>query len=236
MAIETLTQEIYKNLKNLIVSSQLLAGTPLLEQELAQKLNVSRTPIREALRILESEGLVEIEARHSARVARISIEDVRAAYEVREWLETRVAAKAASQIDNATQEKLKAAAKRMPSEPNTHEEAVEAESADIEFHDLIIEAASNPIAKRVINECRSVTNRAAYFVPPGRYSQSKKEHLAILQALADHDPDEADRLMREHIRAAANRRFGLDSPIGIGRDIAFKNLDSLELSREQIAK
>jgi len=193
------------------VTSQLLPGTPLPEAQLSEQLNVSRTPIREALRILESEGLVEIKARRGAHVAQISLEDVRAAYEVREWVESGMAAKAAQVMDAEALAKLEAAIEKLSVEPDTHEAVIYAAKADTEFHDLIIEAASNQLAKELIDQARATTARAAYFIPPERYSESREEHKAILRALRERNSEEARELMCNHVRAAANRRFGLNS-------------------------
>jgi len=213
---ETLAQDVYRQLKHSIVTFQLLPGTPLPEAELSEQLNVSRTPIREALRILESEGLVEIEARRGARVAQISLEDVRDAYEVRGWLESAAAAKAAQVMDAEALAKLEAAIEKLSVEPVTHEGAACAAAADVEFHDLIIKAASNKLAKELIDQARAITARAAYFVPPGRYSESREEHKAILRALRERNSEEARELMCNHVKAAANRRFGLNSHQKIG--------------------
>ena len=213
---ETLAQDVYRQLKHSIVTFQLLPGTPLPEAELSEQLNVSRTPVREALRILESEGLVEIEARRGARVAQISLEDVRDAYEVRGWVESAAAAKAAQVMDAEALAKLEAAIEKLSVEPATHEGAACAAAADVEFHNLIIEAASNKLAKELIDQARAITARAAYFVPPGRYSESREEHKAILRALRERNSEEARELMCNHVRAAANRRFGLNSHQKIG--------------------
>lgn len=203
----TLAQDVYRRIKHLIVTCQLLPGTPLQEQELSESMEVSRTPIREALRTLASEGLVEIRAHRGARVAHISRQDLLDAYEAREWLEPVAAAKAAQRIDAATLEKIEAVIEKMLDEPSTHEEAVQALQADLEFHKLIMNAAGNRFVLSFVNEMRAINQRAAYFVPPGRYHQSKEEHRAILDAMRAHNTELTERLMREHIKAAASRMF-----------------------------
>ena len=204
----TLTEEVYRQLKTMIVTSELLPGTTLQEVALSERMKVSRTPVREALRLLESEGLVEFQSYRGARVSQISRQDVMDAYEARLWVEPSAAAKAALHADDETLARLAAVVDRMPAEPGTHEEAAVVVQADVEFHDLIIEAAGNRLIRQLIEECRSITRRAAYFVPPGRYSQSRREHHAILEALVARDPDKAADLMHTHIINARNRMFG----------------------------
>lgn len=208
MADLTLSEEVYRHLKKLIVTSELLPGTPLQEVELSIQLDVSRTPVREALRTLESEGLVEIQPRRGARVAQISRQDVLDAYEARVWVEPRTAAKAAKNINEEILSELEAVVGKMPVDPTTHEEASQVLRADYEFHSLIAKAASNRFIATVVNEAHTVTQRAAYFVPPERYFRSREEHRAILNAIVKGDSELAAELMRTHLRNARNRMFG----------------------------
>jgi DNA-binding GntR family transcriptional regulator len=204
----TLAEEVYRKLKELIVTSEFLPGTPLQEIALSERLQVSRTPVREALRILESEGLVEIQPHRGARVAQVSRQDVMDAYEIREWIEPAAAAKAAQLINEATLAELQVACERMPVDPRTHEQAGIALQADREFHNLIVQVADNHLAQALLKETQAITRRAAYFVPPGRYTKSKEEHKAILQALRNHDAEAAAEHMRTHIINARNRMIG----------------------------
>lgn len=207
MSRPTLTEKAYKQLKEMIVSSQLLPGTPLQEVELSNLLDISRTPIREVLRTLNSEGLVEILPHRGARVALISFEDIMNAYEARGWVEPEIVAKAALNIDDATISMLVEAASKMPSNPSSYEESIIAKTADHEFHDILITTAGNRFGKTLILTTRSITKRVASFVPPGRYAQSKLEHMAIIEALRNRDPEEARRLSKDHILEAANRIY-----------------------------
>lgn len=216
----TLSQDVYRLIKQQIVTCQLLPGMPLQEQELSESLEVSRTPVREALRLLAKEGLVELRAHRGARVAQLSRQDLMDAYEVRGWVEPLAAAKVAATVDGATLERLEATVNRIPEDPVTHEEANLALQADLEFHRLIVEATGNRLLIQILEDARAITERAAFFVPPGRYHQSKEEHRAVLEAFRKRDSQAAERAMRAHIEAASSRmlllsnhRFPLGSPI-----------------------
>lgn len=204
----TLSEEVYQHLKKLIVTSELLPGTPLQEVELSIQLDVSRTPVREALRTLESEGLVEIQPRRGARVAQISRQDVWDAYEARVWVEPRTAAKAAKNINEDVLAELEELVEEMPVDPTTHEEASRVLEADYKFHSLIAKAASNRFIATVVSEAHTMTQRAAYFVPPERYFRSREEHRGILNTIVEGDSEAAADLMRNHLRNARNRMFG----------------------------
>lgn len=204
----TLTEDVYNRLKDKIVTFQLAPGTPLHEVAIAEELQVSRTPVREALRILEAEGLVDIEPRRGARVAVISRQLIMDAYQAREWVEPIAAAQAALHIDKVTLAQLEEAVSEMPADPRTHEQASIALEADRQFHDLISLACGNQLIQTLLKDARAITQRAAYFVPPGRFQQSREEHHAIYEAIRDGDSEVAEEMMREHIVHARNRMVG----------------------------
>jgi len=205
----TLAQAVYQQVKSMIMSAELLPGEPLLEAELADRLCVSRTPVREALYLLASEGLIEHRTRRGARVAVISLNDVMTAYEAREWVEPEVAAKVARVIDDALLQRLEETLERASADGDTHEAAAAAAAADSEFHKLLLDAAGNRLITQMVLEARSVTERAAYLVSKERYLQSRDEHRVIFEALQQRDPDAARQAMRRHIAGAASRNFGL---------------------------
>ena len=207
MTRQTLSQDVYQKIKHEIVTSKLLPGTPLLEKEISELLDVSRTPVREALHVLEVEGLVEFEARKGARVAQLSRQDLQDAYEARSWVEPNIVEKVARLADSELVSKLEEAINKMPVEPTSHEQASLAFTADLEFHRLIIEAGGNRLVCDLVENARAITRRAAYFVPPGRYYEAREEHKSILKAIIDGDPSQARELMKLHIEASAKRMF-----------------------------
>ncbi|MBI4277638.1 MAG: GntR family transcriptional regulator, partial [Armatimonadetes bacterium] len=147
-----LALDIYRQLKDSIVTSHLLPGTILREVELSERLGVSRTPLREALRMLKAEGLVELAPHRGAQVAQVSRQDLIDAYEVREWLEPPAAAKAARLVNDDALAAIQAAMEKMPVQPLTHEDAVRAEQADLGFHDLILQSTGNRLVRDLVRQ------------------------------------------------------------------------------------
>lgn len=202
---DSLALMAYRKLKSMIVLGGLFPGAPLKESELSDLLGVSRTPVREALRMLRSEGLVNSTAHRGAHVAQISRKEVLEAYEVREWVEPRMVAKAASNMDESRLQRLEESIARMPDARLTHEESVRAKQADADFHELIYQWSDNGVGLDLIRRARAITHRASYFVVPIRHHNSRKEHLEVLEALRSGNPRKAETAMRRHIVAAQAR-------------------------------
>lgn len=204
----SLTTDVYREIKRQIVTSELPPGALLQEVEVSERLKVSRTPVREALRMLQAEGLVTLVPRRGAQVTQFSPQDLEDAYEARTWLETAAAGKTACVITPDALQRLEEVLSSTPSDPRTHDDAVAAEKGDLQFHDLILQASGNRLVRDLVGQLRITIQRAAYFVPPGRHHRSWMEHQAILSVLKEHDSDKASALVREHILAARRRVFG----------------------------
>jgi DNA-binding GntR family transcriptional regulator len=207
---ETLALMAYRRLKNLIVSGSLFPGTPLKESEISERLGISRTPVREAFRMLRSEGLVQLTVNRGAHVAQISRTEVANAYEAREWLESAMTGRAAERATDELIRTLREVIDRTPDQPLTHEEALTAAQADTDFHEIVLIAADNAVALDFARRARAITHRAAFFVVPMRYHSSKQEHIEILSALEHRNPRAAEESMRRHIATARLRidQFG----------------------------
>lgn len=201
----SLVEEVYRQLKQRILSAQLKPGTPLQEVALAEELGTSRTPVREALRVLEQEGLVQITSGRGAQVAELSIRDVVEAYEVRCLLEPFLAKRAAARITTEQIQQLEDLLVEQVGDPNTHDEFAQVARVDVAFHDIILKASAHGLMQTVVSQARTRTQRAAYFVNQSRYAQSREEHLAILQAFKAADGDLAEHLMYLHIQSAMQR-------------------------------
>jgi DNA-binding GntR family transcriptional regulator len=197
-----LAHAIYSKLKERIVTFRLKPGESLQEVPLAAAFDVSRTPIREALRMLSREGLVEIRPRQGAFVAALSVTDVLDAYEVRYHLEPAAARKAARAITPDVLQRMDALVASCVDRPASFGHVLAAERADVAFHDLILVQAGNVLIRKMVQEVRQKIQRLAFYVPPGRYRQSCDEHRAIVRALRETDGDQAEARMREHIQSA----------------------------------
>jgi DNA-binding GntR family transcriptional regulator len=208
---EPLAVEAYRELKRRILETELAPGQVIYEKELSDELRVSRTPIREAFWMLQAERLVVMRPRRGAQVASVSRQDLIEAYAVREWLEPPLAALAAcAASDGEALRRLGQLLDEYTENPRTHAEVVAAETADIRFHDAIMELAGNALARSFVQQARMVTQRIAHFVPHGRYPQSRQEHLGIYEAIAERDAERAQEQMQAHI-ATASRRIQVGS-------------------------
>jgi DNA-binding GntR family transcriptional regulator len=192
----------YDRIRALILSGDVAPGTRLGQVDLAERLGVSRTPVREALRRLTGEGLVEFQDQRGFRVADIAIDDVVRRLEVRLLLEPGAARLAA---ERATEEDLELLAAAIERERRARS-AVAAHDASREFHLLIAAATHNRELVGAIEALwlievgrRLLARRRA---APAWQAHDVEEHEAILAALRKRDAALAGRLMDEHVRDA----------------------------------
>jgi len=195
----TLTSWVYEILKNKILSMELPPGTRLKDGELAEDLGVSNTPVREAIRQLEKDGLVETTPYRGNFVKKMSPEEVCEIYDVRMVLET-LAARLA--VNRATTEQLK----RIQTKVEEYERAFENDDislgleADFAFHDLIAHASGN---RTLLEMLRGLATRihALRQMDKGktRRRESLKDHKTIYQALKERDARKAEEAITQHI-------------------------------------
>jgi len=198
----SLVDSIYETLVEGIVSGQLPSGSELNSVGLSKQLEVSRTPLREALKLLERDGLVEQVGNHKARVASFSLEDIREIYEVRVQLEGAAAERAAKRISPELLKGLHAEAVllcKQSDEVGWGERAIE---YDQRFHEAIANASGNRRLEREIQRHRLLVR--SFCVLSGRHSNLQRamtEHIAILDALATRRPATSRKAMAEHIQS-----------------------------------
>lgn len=199
---------IYEALQRSIVEGALLPGDPLVEAELSETFKVSRTPIREALRRLQNDGLVEVTPYSVARVARVSPSDVLAAFDARIWLEPPVFSLAAERGTDSFIESLRTLTNKMPEEPTTRAAALQALEADFAFHRAVFASIGNRYVSNLLDEALSVTRRAVNLSPPPRFTQAREEHLEIMAAFEAKDGGRAAFLVHMHLTNARKRYSG----------------------------
>lgn len=194
---------IARILRSEIFSGALAAGTPLPERLLAERLQVSRTPVREALIILQSEGLVDLAPNKGASVRTITADNLVEIYTLRGLLESHAARLASvratvEQLDGM--EDAQTRLRRMHARGSAADQAV----ADLAFHTAVSEAADSPFLATLIGQVLAftVSFRANYRYPADRSESALVEHDAILAAIGAHDGDLAERLMREHVASS----------------------------------
>ena len=194
---------VFETLRDAIITQVLKPGERLMEIQLADEMGVSRTPVREAIRKLELEGLVIMVPRKGAYVAGVSMKDLHEVYEVRAALEMLAVSLAAERI---TDEELDALERQVLRE--SEEEANENENTldnivyiDTTFHDIIYQAANNQRLVQFLNILQEQLQRfrAASLSRPGRSKTALEEHKQIIEALAERNGDLAAQLAKEHI-------------------------------------
>jgi DNA-binding GntR family transcriptional regulator len=199
-------QRIYRALKEAILTGELKPGDVLSEVELAQRWEVSRTPIREAIRQLEQENLIRWSPRRGGVVPGITVASVRDLYEVREVLE---ALSARLLAERGAQEDVDAM-KKLAAEIEAVQNAGDYRSAimlDDELHRRMARATRNRVLEsqsgRVLD--RVVMARMMVRRDPGRIHEIVREHRALLDALDERDPEKAAELAAVHVRNARVR-------------------------------
>ncbi|WP_329242215.1 GntR family transcriptional regulator [Streptomyces sp. NBC_01478] len=204
-----LVDDIAARIRARIMNGELAIGKPLRQAALATEFGVSRTPVREALRQLQNGGLIEMQPNRGAVVRVPAPWEVRQAYEVRAELEGMAARRAASRITERGLAALREhnavlceAVARAAGE-GTGGGSTATRAANDCFHTVICEAADNPWLTRMIDRInesfpRNVSSLA--LAGDERHRQLNiREHEAVIEALAAHDADRADALMREHV-------------------------------------
>ncbi|QDF95823.1 GntR family transcriptional regulator [Azoarcus sp. DD4] len=197
-----LYQEVAERLRERIFSHELPPGTWVDEQALAEQYGISRTPLREALKVLASEGLVTLKPRRGCYVTEISERDLDEVFNVMALLEGECAKASAGRASDAD-------LARLQSIHGDLEKAAEAQDIDRffeanqAFHHALQEIADNRWLLHVIEDLRKVIKLSRHhsLYSEGRLEQSLAEHRTLLDALLARDADAAEQRMREHIRS-----------------------------------
>ena len=198
-------------LQESIVSGELPAGAPLRLQELASALGMSISPVREAVRRLESLGLAVHVPHRGARVAELAIEDLYDTYEARLALETLAVRRAAAGFTDEDAARARAFLLEYASFDGEGDRR-EARRAHAAFHFTLYAASGSEWLVRLIRPAWENCERYRALSLAGRTAPDRRrEHEAILDACVRHDPDEAAREVRRHLSLTANlvaRRMG----------------------------
>ena len=191
---------VFNTLRQAILRGELKPGERLMEIQLANKLGVSRTPIREALRKLELEGLVNMVPRKGAEVADITEKSLRDVLEVRKALEELSVQLACEKITEEEIEELKRVAERFKDTPDDQDVTKIAE-ADVAFHDVIYTATDNQKLILLLNNLREqmYRYRVEYLKKEEAYPQLIAEHEELIDNISKRNKEEATRIMCEHI-------------------------------------
>ena len=198
---QSLADAVYESLLENIVSGSLPPGTVLSALDLSSKLDVSRTPIHDALRALAADGFVELQTGRRARVVRFTRDDLWEIFELRRFLEGPAAELAAGRMDERQLGPLRKAADDLKRAKAAVDWTRRWSDFDDQFHRTIAEASGNRRLAHDINRYR-LLHRSFNRIATDQKSLQRAlaEHLGILDALAHHDGPRARRLMDAHIR------------------------------------
>lgn len=196
---------VFNTLREAILKGELKPGERLMELQLAAKLGVSRTPIREAIRMLEQEGLAVTIPRKGAEVARMTEKDMEDVLEIREALDELAAKIACTRMTEDQLKQLEAIKETFVESTRSHDVKRIAE-ADVSFHDVIYEATGNPKLVSMLNNLREqiYRYRVEYLKEEKNYPTLIGEHEAIVEALYARNQDEVVRAMHTHIENQAS--------------------------------
>lgn len=191
---------VFNTLRQAILKGELEPGERLMEIQLAERLGVSRTPIREAIRKLELEGLVLMIPRKGAEVANISETSLREVLEVRRSLEELAIELACHRISEETLTELEQAEEAF-AEAIRKGEAMDIAESDERYHDVIYQATENSRLVQILNNLREqmYRYRLEYIKDEDKRQILIVEHERILHALKSHNIQEAKSAVREHI-------------------------------------
>jgi DNA-binding GntR family transcriptional regulator len=187
----------YDRLLDMLLAGELVAGALLQERRLAEALNISRTPVREALGQLEAEGLVTRQLGRLMTVCQISIQDYIEILNVRKLLEVDAAGLAAGKVNKADAERMRAAVWAIMDEPNPT--PAQHWQVDDLVHSTIADAADNKLLAAMIRDLRRRTHIFNTRRIPTRRRPGALEHLALIDAIAAGESAKARALMSEHI-------------------------------------
>ena len=199
-AYKPLREIVSDALRQAIRDGILPPGERLMEIPLAEELGVSRTPIREAIRILEQEGLIVMIPRRGTYVADMSLKDVTEVFELRSILEELAAELAAERITNEEIEALEQHLVEIGNYMNENnlDKVVQ---ADILFHEILYKASRNDRLVEMINNLREQTLRfrTLSMSQTGRLAKTWDEHRQLVEAISDRDVERARQIARIHM-------------------------------------
>lgn len=199
-----LALDVHGQLRDMILSGELLPGSVLLQAEMARKLGVSRTPMREAFRLLQEEGLIDAQPDQRARVRAVDPEDLDGVYGARIMLETLAVRMTVKSLAAGDLERMGEALTRMQ-ELAEDDHPDEWHAAHQEFHRIATQAVGPHLRRMLasLGEHSERYVRLAQLGVPSSRARAHTEHEALLEAVRLSDPDEATRVITRHLARTA---------------------------------
>lgn len=199
-----LQEHAYISLRDAIIKGELKPGERVYESALAERLGISRSPVREAVRRLQHDGLFDVRPRRGIYVTPISLEEFEDVYRIRASLEAVAARFAAERRTEQELKHMELALEKTPS-ADTADQLQVVEHAQA-FHALILEAARSPRLSSLLAQIhfRVSQFRTLSLRGPGRRVRAAQEHAHLFEAIREGDPDKAEAEMRLHIESASS--------------------------------
>ncbi|WP_426362429.1 GntR family transcriptional regulator [Streptomyces sp. E-08] len=213
---QTAQQFVLEELRRAITSGELRPGGPIRQEALAARFEVSRVPLREALKALEAEGLVVHHVHRGYFVAELSLADLEEIYRIRELLETEAVRTAVRRLPEGTVGTLEGIQREVERAADAGDVTAMA-AANRRFHFTLIEASGMPRLVRLITTLWDSTDayRSLYYTDAPHREQAVREHRAVISALRRRDEEATvDRLDEHRAHAVAALREVLEAPAG----------------------
>lgn len=215
----SLHDAVVGHIREMIFSGELAAGERMPEKHLCQRLGVSRTPLREALKVLASEGLLELLPNRGARVSRLTTDDVDEMFPVMGALEGLAGELACERISDAEIDEIRALHYQMASH-HKREALNEYFQLNQRIHARILEAAGNATLRNIYMSLTARIRMARYQanLSRERWNDAMAEHEEILQALAARDGQRLAMVLRKHLAATCEAVKGVIRSAEAGTD------------------
>jgi DNA-binding GntR family transcriptional regulator len=196
-----LHEEVVARVRMMLLEGEITPGARIPERELCEQLKISRTPLREALKVLAAEGLVQLLPNRGSRAARLTEKDVRDLFEVCQGLEALAGELACERISDAEVSEIAIAHEAMVQQYRAGD-LIQYYRCNRAIHEAIVAAAGNPALSGLYESVTARIRRARYFTPmtPPRWALAVQEHEAILNALRRRDGVGLSHILRTHMR------------------------------------
>jgi len=217
---KTLHQEIVAQIQKMILKGILVKGQKIDEKSLCETMGVSRTPVREALRSLKSEGLIQLIPHKGAFVSQPCIEEINDMFEVMSVLEGTCARLAAANMNEKSFKRIEVLHEELEEHYRNRNYEAYLKKNHV-FHVFIQELAGNKVLNDVINGLRQkiLLYRQRQLYQPERFDQSIREHRDLLEAFRRKDPDSAESLMKKHLLMQCKALVGLYASKGVKEEV-----------------
>jgi len=205
----TAQEAVLAEMRRAIVSGELKPGEPIRQEALAERLGVSRVPVREALKILQGEGQVEYQPHRGYSVTRLDLDDLREVYRIRQLLETEAARISVPALSDAEIKALSEAARDVDLAGDIEDYVVMSE-ANRRFHFLLVEGAGMNRLTHLVRILWDATDvyRSFYYTDVSNRYRVRAEHAGIVQAAAARDTERVVALLDEHRQHAIDEITG----------------------------